>query len=43
MNEIVKYAWYVFLASLGFGIWIVPMLLVWAIACYIYWRWKYNH
>ena len=43
MNDLAKYAWYIFFAALGFGIWVIPMLAVWAIGCYIYHRWKYEH
>ena len=45
MNKIATYVWLFFIASLTFGIWIIPMLLVWTIGCYIYWRWEHerNH
>ena len=28
MNKIASYAWYFFLASLTFGIWTIPMVIV---------------
>lgn len=36
MNELAKNVWAFFLVSLVFGIWTIPMLLGWAVFCYIY-------
>ena len=35
MNDLAKNAWAFFLASLIFGVWTIPILIAWAIVCYV--------
>ena len=40
MNELAKNAWAFFFMTLVFGIWTIPILIAFAVGCYIYQSWR---